>query len=427
VNKTPRVGDKMRDRDVWVFYLAMITSLVILLTPIATITLYPSWIYEFWGSDFKAYFLAGRRVLGGLDLYVTEYQIQPPVTVTNSGFMKYLYPPITIFSFFPFILPPFRIGLILFNVTSIFAISYALLLLLSEFEIKLQKLEIIVLLFILVSFMPVFSTIRLGQVSLFLSTFAILAGVGLERQLDSTSDSHYGYISGILTVAIAIVKPNYRFASAHTLLNKKRFFAVFITGAVITTLSFVVFGIDIHRSYLEFMISGTGGEQIVGGVTSVVGSGLNRFVPYRVFGRYWYISYAIVFISTVALGLVGYINSEDRLIYCLGVIVVPLLAGNVSTKHYLIALPGFLMLWNYDHHHKQLFQPLFPLIFLFQHLQVFYTHNKLLPNVLPRLVPEFQWLFTSGEPLYALFQPGLWAILIGMLITGYYILNSNHG
>ena len=130
---------------------------------------------ESYAIDFRAFYLAGKAALNGLNPYLNHIAISShyygPINAEIAYYSGWKYPPLATYLFVPFAAIPYEVSKNLFNLLSIAlaiaAVSVAI-------QISKRHLAPISILVASISF-PVLATLERGQVELLLTTLACAA------------------------------------------------------------------------------------------------------------------------------------------------------------------------------------------------------------------------------------------------------------
>ena len=130
---------------------------------------------ETYAIDYRAFYLAGKSVLYGLNPYLNHISLDSdfygPVNSELSKFSGWKYPPIASYLFAPLAILPYEVSKNLFNLISLLSAS------LLTFSIIKKRIFIInpdALLIVGISF-PVLATISRGQVEILIVCTALLS------------------------------------------------------------------------------------------------------------------------------------------------------------------------------------------------------------------------------------------------------------
>lgn len=367
--------------------------------------------------DFGAYGGAFNRWQDGEAIYARNAQ---------GGFArKYLYPPITLLVFYPFIefVPPIQAVLAdlfaglpilggvlepLYTVrpkvywaafSLLFAwigIQYAI----SALGLRLSRLERGLLLWAMFGFQPLLLSLKMGQTAAFLLgllAFSLGAMVGSERP--------QARVSGATTALVGIFKPSYSYVGAHLLADRDRFVGALATGGVVLATSLLLFGVDAHVQYLDVLAWGIekGNSARSPALWLVPYYKPIAWLPHVLLLR-------LLVAGLISLGAIFAAPDADRSVFALGVAAFPLFSPKTYT-YYLTALllaTIVLLAVEFDRDGRPTI-PLVGLFFVAVHAPIGLTVTI---DVLPELLDAEQTL----RPFYPLLQPGLWgnAILVGL-------------
>jgi len=348
--------------------------------------------------DFGAYTEAVERWRAGEAIYERN---------ENGGYHgTYLYPPFTLWLFEPFAeLFEFREGAIAWQAVSVVLLWVGLDGLAASLGARVAWWERGLLLWALVGFHPLLLSMKLGQTAAFQAALLCLAFVGLARGHDGRLTGRLperaaSLASGAVTALVGLVKLPYATAGAHLLRDRDRLAGAVLGGGLLVGLSVAVFGFDAHAQYLDVLAWGAG-----------QGSGTRS--PTRWMSPYyrplsWLPAATAVRIGLIAVvaGAAALASDAHRAAFALGVAGVPLLAPKTYTYYLLALVPAAAVLVAVELERAD-GRPALPVAGVF--LAAVHAYGlKLVVDVLPGVVPGFAAL----EPVYYLFQPGLWGNLL---------------
>ena len=197
--------------------------------------------------DFGAYTNAIEAWEAGEPLYVEN---------EDGGYHgSYLYPPVILLVFYPFVKLGWETGPILFGAFSLVLLWIGLEVVAEELGYRLTLPERLILLFGLFGFQPALFDFKMGQVGTLLAALFCFAFYAHERGERRGSTQ---YLSGILTTLGSAVKIYCAAGGAHLLRNRRRFVAAITTAGLLVLASFVIFGVETHQGYLDVLLWGKG-------------------------------------------------------------------------------------------------------------------------------------------------------------------------
>lgn len=345
--------------------------------------------------DFGAYYNAAVRYSGGYALYTTSSQITELQSVPFAN-MEYLYPPIFVFIFIPFTaFGPILAGYI-WGVTSILFLIWSVSKLISMYNTDLGRQETVLLYYIVISFGPVISWVKHGNMSAVLAGFLCLSAVTLRAKRD--------IMSGILTTFAVLVKPFYATSGAYLLRDRNRMVGAFLMVFIIISISLSIFGLEIHTNYLEVLQQGQGwGDKLPTPNKWSAG----QYNPFYIFGNYRNLVRGTLVLFTAAISLYSInLKIPDEYIFALGVVIIPTAAPVTFTYALTAIIPGVIVVSLYELEAKEKI----PLTFFFGALLVHihpYTvdfFSKFGPNIYPPM--------NVFSPIVPILQPALWGTII---------------
>jgi hypothetical protein len=201
-------------------------------------------------NDFGVYAGAVDRWTGGQVLY----------TQTEAGGYhgSYLYPPVTVLAFYPFATLGFKTGAVVLGGLSVVVLWVGLEAVASALGSDLRLWERFVLLGMLVGFQPVLRDFKWAQISTGLTALLCFAFYAQERGATDAGRAGFRYASGALTTVASAFKLFFAPAGAHLLRDRRRFAGAIATAAVLGALSLALFGLEVHRTYLDVLLWGKG-------------------------------------------------------------------------------------------------------------------------------------------------------------------------
>lgn len=358
--------------------------------------------------DFGAYYNAAVRVVHGVPLYEPGGDIPGSVDRMSKG-MPWLYPPIFVLLFVPFVVLPPSTAAVLWLLLVVGFECAAAVYLVRAHSSDLSRRAMLLIIGLVVSFSPTVAWILAGQISGLLSAgFCVAAGVLFD---EDRSES----VSGALAAALALVKPFYAPGGLFTIRHRRRLGGAVLGGCIVLGTSLLLFGVDSHLAYLEVLNEGKGW----GASLEPPGQwNTNTYHPLYLLGPYRQIARFAILTAVFGVGLLGVRRGcDDEYLLAFGLAVVPI-AGPTTNVFALNALvPVFLLVglseWMTR---RQLSVPLLA--------------SLVLVNAQPLTVEFFGKFSTSHalptaalSPLLPLLQPALLGNVLLLLLVGSRILS----
>lgn len=352
--------------------------------------------------DFGAYGGAVQRWRAGEPLYVPN---------GDGGYHgSYLYPPVAVFLFWPFVEAPVDDSALAWVTASVVLLWIGLQLVVDRLGLDLALPERLLLLAAVVGYQPLLIGVKLGQTAPFMAAMLCFAFVALDRgeagERSRIGSTLAALASGAFTAVVGVVKFAYAPVGAHLLADRKRFAGAVAAGLLLLAVSVAVFGVEAHRTYLDVLAWGVSrGSKARTPTPALWLPPYYRplaWVPASLFVR--------VAGSLAVVGLAVVSRGADREVFALGVAAFPLFTPLAYT-YYLVALvPAALIALAVELEVNG--RPILPLVALF--LLQFHAYGLLFvgTHVLQPVA-----LLRNVEVLYWLVQPGLWgnSILVGLL------------
>lgn len=352
--------------------------------------------------DYGAYYNAAVRWLNSASLYQPMQEV--PELETQFQDLRYLYPPIFVLVFVPFtFLPPIFSG-ILWNLITLIFLIWSVDRLVSTFEIDICWKKRVLLYFVVASFAPTITWIKLGQVSGLLAGLLCLSGATLRSK-------RHG-LSGVLTVLGSMIKPFYATSGAHLLRHRKRLLNAVITSLGLIILGVLIFGIDPHLEYIGVLREGKGWGPAVGPANWHA----THFNPFYIFGPLKHFPRVIIILGTAGLAL--YSNKTEvpiEYIFALGVSIVPLAAPTTNTLALNAVIPAILIVAFYELEKGKRFPKILLISALFIHVHPYSV--EFLSKFGPQIYPPLKII----TPFIPLLQPALYGMV---LLVGYLFYRS---
>jgi len=276
--------------------------------------------FGFW--DFGAYAAAMERWTAGESLYVPN---------ENGGYHgSYLYPPVALLAFAPFLLLPFRPAVLLWTAVTVCLCWLAIQRLVTALGISLRPWERLGILPLVVGFHPLLLSVKLGQTAAALGALLTFAA--------STSLRGRSYLSGALTACCGVIKLPYAPAGTHLLGDRDRFLGAVAGGVGLVLVSVLAFGVGTHRTFLDVLAWGISEG-------SSARSPRIWLPPY--YRPFYGVSHSLALRIAASLAIVGgVLRAEDavREVTALGFAAVPLLAPLTYAYYFVAALPAVVLL-----------------------------------------------------------------------------------
>lgn len=332
---------------------------------------------------------------------------------------SYLYPPVFLLLFRPLLGLSFDMAVFTWMVATMLFLWVGLQLLIRGLGLHLRLWERGVLLLAMLGYHPLFFSIKQGQVSAFMAGCVTLAGAGLVygRQSGDVSlgaasgwmaSGRTGWIirlaSGALTTIPAAMKLPYGPIGAHLLQDRDRFLGAMAMGLGLVVLSFGLFGVEVHRTYLDVLLWGKGGSSRHPSLWMPA-----YYQPLYVLGepRTLVRGLLAVLVALAALGTSG--ADADLETFTLGVAAMPLIAPRADLYYLSALLPVVVILVGIELREDG--HPALPVLALgLLHFQS--SGTRLLADILVPIAPYHDLYFALSPAL----QPGLWgnALLFGL-------------
>lgn len=344
--------------------------------------------FRFW--DFGAYGSAVVRLSEGGPLYEQA---------ENGGYFgTFLYPPGTLVVFEPFLglfeYPKNRLAWVVLT-GSLFVIGVQLVV--SDLFPAIRWWQRALLAWATVGFQPVLLGMKMAQTSSLMGALLCFSYVGLARQRRGGAGG--GVLSGACLGVVGFFKLAYAPTGAHLLADRRRMAAAVATGLVLVALSIALYGVELHRTYLEVLQWGLSADR--GARGPELGSA-PYFKP-----LYWLPgTFALRVVGSLSIAALA-LRSEasDELLFALGVAAFPLLT-TLAYVYYLVAVvPAALIVLAGELRDDGV--PVVPVVGLWLlSLQSLYTQGPV------------EWVESFGaaaEPVYPwlpVFQPALWGCVL---------------
>jgi hypothetical protein len=347
--------------------LVTLTLLILAVYPLVDWWLRPEIGSTYAYFDFGAFRGALNRVQAGEELYQRA---------EDGGFHgTFLYPPLAVYLFLPFEGFDFRTGAAFWNLTSLVGLWIGLQLVADALGRGLHRWERFAGLWLLIGFYPATLSMQLGQMGLFMGAVisVSLAGLlygesaaGAERDGLASRLSSLGpipdvpgsrsiarvappprrlarYASGAFTGLAGFIKLAYAPVGAHLLADRDRFLGAVAAGAALLAGSVLLFGVDLHVTYIEVLTWGADR-----------GSGSRpptTLLPPYYRPLHWLpnpqllrIGASAVVAAVALLAAFSPSDDVDRYVFALGVAGFPLLTPLAYTYYFVSLLPAVAVL-----------------------------------------------------------------------------------
>ena len=358
---------------------------------------------------------------------------------------SYLYPPVYLLLFAPFVelqqvdaltlLPfasgGFQVGATLWLLCSMLLLWIGLQSAVTALGCRLDPSDRFLLLWPLLGFQPLLYSVKMGQTSVFLAGVLCLAFVAHERgrrpqdEGEAASDQGAGrgdaarrasrFASGALTVLASAMKPFYAVSGAHLLRDRDRLLGAVGAFVALAAFSLAVFGPDLHAAFVEVLRWGKGW----GGVPNP---------PWLWHAGYYQPFYSVAdltptlplvlrgfgAVGIVVLSLAARETGADRETFALGIAAIPLLAPQPTTLSFVVLLPAAVVLLALEFERGRQGRPWLPVLALWL-VNVHAYGLKLIVNHLPAWLP-FQDVLVQASPVL---QAGAWGNLILVGLAAY--------
>ncbi|MFB6095205.1 MAG: glycosyltransferase family 87 protein [Halodesulfurarchaeum sp.] len=368
--------------------------------------------FGFW--DFGVFLRAAEASLHGGRIY----------TPAESGGYhgSYLYPPVFLLLFRPLLGLSFDMAVFTWMVVTMLFLWASLQVLIRGLGLHLRLWERGVLLLAVLGYHPLFFSIKQGQVSAFMAGCVTFAGAALVYGLQNrehgfgdgrtwASGGRTGralrLASGAITTIPAAMKLPYAPIGAHLLQNRERFAGAVAMGIGLVVLSFGLFGVEVHRTYLDVLMWGKGGSSRHPSLWMPA-----YYQPLYVLGEPRTLVRGLLAGVVALLALATSRSEADLETFALGVAAMPLIAPRADLYYLSALLPVVVILVAIELRRGG--HPALPVLALgFLHFQS--SGTRLFADILVPIAPYHDLYFTLSPAL----QPGLWgnAILIG--VAGY--------
>ncbi len=261
---------------------------------------------------------------------------------------SFLYPPIVLLIFYPFATLGFVPGAIIMGGLSLVLLWIGLLAVARVLGYETGLVEKLVALAALFGFYPALRDFKWAQISTMLAAFLTIAfyaqEVG-ERENDLAPWARYA--SGAFTTLGSSFKLFFATSGAHLLRDRRRFVGAIATAGALAVASFAVFGVEVHRSYLDVLMWGKGWSDTLpvgywgeNTVTAI-------YRPMHVLGGAKLAAKLLGIVAVIALTLAARDaegGTPRQATFALGVAVIPLLAPQAAAHDLVVlVLPAMIL------------------------------------------------------------------------------------
>lgn len=230
--------------------LSVLTLAVLLVWPVVDHFLRAGGVVTPFGfNDYGAYSGAVERWQNGERIYVPD---------GRGGYhASYLYPPVTLLLFYPFATLDFVSAAVLLGVLSIVLLWLGLDAVAGSLGYDLGVGDRLLFLFALFGFQPALRAFKWAQIPTLLAAALCFAFYAAERGAGDGGRAAR-YASGALTTLGSAFKLFFAPSGAHLLRDRDRFAGAMATAALLVIASLAVFGVEVHRTYLDVLLWGKG-------------------------------------------------------------------------------------------------------------------------------------------------------------------------
>lgn len=301
---------------------------------LASTIIYAYYYLTFHAADFKAYYLAAIRFTAGEPLYSPGPFLGQ---VQGLSAEKYLYPPIVVLVFIPFLALPVMMGAFIWVTIQAVLVYAALLILLKSIDAD-TILNRVILAFTVFAYYPTLRWMQLGQVTGLITALITFAGA-------TTIARRSEIQSGAAFAVVALIKPFYAPSGAGLVRDIKRVLSILAIFILLIYASLLLFGINTHVDYLGVLQTGKGW-----GIYHDQPLGHRPLYAFGVIGLIVKAGLILaVFITTLR-----YRNAtgrQHRALFSLGVIVVAIAGPTANTLTLATTLPAYVVMtvdeWRY--------------------------------------------------------------------------------
>ena len=349
---------------------------------------------EFRYYDFGAYRGAVDAWLDGEPIYVEA---------DDGGYHgSYLYPPVVLLLFYPFVEFSHETSAILWGAFSILLLWIGLQAVVSALGRSLGVVDRLLGLLLLVGFQPVLFDFKMGQISTFLAAMLCFAFYAFERGRSHDANVVARLASGAFTTLGSAVKLFYATSGAHLLRDRVRLLGAFGTLAALAVLSLSIFGVETHRAYLDVLLWGKGWGEESRSPTLWAPA---YYRPFYVLGD-WGMAVRIVgVLGVIALTLAARSADVGRETFALGVAAIPLFAPRAYTQDFVVLLLPAVVLLALELRRAR-GRPWIPVLAVL--LLHWHAYGLYVLVTLPEWVPLAETIVEHAGWL----QPGLWGTLL---------------
>jgi hypothetical protein len=289
--------------------------------------------------DFGAYYNAAERAIHGYPLYdwTTDYS---GVTDLPDSPVRFLYAPITVLLFIPFL--AFRPGTaaVLWAVMSASIYLFGIVALCRSFDTALSRRQWIMLITGAVGFGPFVITTIAGQVSAMLSGLLCLAAA----HAHSEGGNRNAFLTGAFTAIPVLFKAFYAPVGAILLRDNRRLVSSILVGVSLLVAGILVFGLETTIDYLDVLRGGKGWGS---GTDAPREWTMNKFRPFYFTGPFHILLRAGIIVTVACVAILSRkkdFESIDLYIFSLGCFGVVFGGPTVASAGLTILVPVILIL-----------------------------------------------------------------------------------
>lgn len=379
-----------------------LTVIVLAVWPLADFYLRQAGIgIPFGFNDFGAYLQALGRWSGGESIYAQ--------TDAGGYHGSYLYPPITLLTFYPFATFEFKTGAIIFGGLSLILLWLGLEAVARSLGYEPRFWERLVALFALFGFQPALRDFKWAQISTLLA--GLLCFAFYTQELGERAESPnpwFSYASGALTTLASAFKLFVATSGAHLLRDRRRFTGAMVTAGALLVGSFAIFGMGAHETYIDVLMWGKGW----GARPPYLWDTSAAYRPLYVLGPLTLPVKALGVLGVIAVTLAARTDetaAARHATFALGVAAIPVLAPQVDAHDLVLTLLPALILLAIELDRPSGYPSLPVLSVLLIHLHRYGVELAVNP---PAGLPLREFVKSNA----AWFQPGMWGtfLLVGL-------------